>query len=39
MKRIFPFDLARGNAQLLETLRRRFFNRPIDWEKEWGLKK
>jgi hypothetical protein len=28
--------LARGNAQLLETLRRRFEQGPIDWEKEWG---
>jgi len=31
--------LARGNAQLLETLRRRFVDGPIDWEKEWGLAK
>jgi uncharacterized protein YndB with AHSA1/START domain len=31
--------LARGNAQLLDTLRRRFVNGPIDWEKEWGLTK
>jgi uncharacterized protein YndB with AHSA1/START domain len=31
--------LALGNAQLLETLRRRFVNGPIDWEKEWGLMK
>ena len=29
--------LAQGNAQLLETLRRRFVNGPIDWAKEWGL--
>ena len=28
--------LARGNAQLLETLRRRFVSGPIDWAKEWG---
>ncbi len=28
--------LAQGNAQLLETLRRRFVNGPIDWAKEWG---
>ena len=28
--------LAKGNAQLLETLRRRFVNGPIDWAKEWG---
>jgi uncharacterized protein YndB with AHSA1/START domain len=31
--------LAQGNAQLLETLRRRFVSGPIDWEKEWGLPK
>lgn len=30
--------LAEGNAQLLETLRRRFVNGPIDWAKEWGGK-
>jgi uncharacterized protein YndB with AHSA1/START domain len=29
--------LAAGNAQLLETLRRRFVEGPIDWNKEWGL--
>ena len=29
--------LARGNAQLLDTLHRRFVNGPIDWAKEWGL--
>lgn len=28
--------LAAGNVQLLETLRRRFVNGPIDWAKEWG---
>ena len=28
--------LATGNAQLLETLRRRFVNGPLDWAKEWG---
>jgi uncharacterized protein YndB with AHSA1/START domain len=28
--------LAGGNAELLETLRRRFVNGPIDWAKEWG---
>jgi uncharacterized protein YndB with AHSA1/START domain len=28
--------LARGNAQLLETLRRRFVSGPIDWAREWG---
>jgi uncharacterized protein YndB with AHSA1/START domain len=28
--------LAQGNAQLLETLRRRFVDGPIDWKKEWG---
>ncbi len=31
--------LARGNAQLLETLRRRFVSGPIDWAKEWGIAK
>jgi uncharacterized protein YndB with AHSA1/START domain len=29
--------LADGNAQLLETLRRRFVSGPIDFVKEWGL--
>jgi hypothetical protein len=29
--------LARGNAQLLDTLFRRFQNGPIDWNKEWGM--
>jgi uncharacterized protein YndB with AHSA1/START domain len=29
--------LARGNAQMLDTLRRRFVSGPIDWAKEWGL--
>ena len=28
--------LAKGNAELLETLRRRFVDGPIDWAKEWG---
>ncbi len=28
--------LASGNAQLLETLRRRFQSGPIDWAKEWS---
>jgi uncharacterized protein YndB with AHSA1/START domain len=28
--------LAQCNAQLLETLRRRFVDGPIDWKKEWG---
>ncbi|HEX4771579.1 MAG TPA: SRPBCC domain-containing protein [Bryobacteraceae bacterium] len=28
--------LAAGNAQLLETLQRRFEKGPIDWAKEWG---
>ncbi len=28
--------LAKGNTQLLETLRRRFVTGPIDWKKEWG---
>jgi uncharacterized protein YndB with AHSA1/START domain len=31
--------LAVGNAQLLETLRRRFESGPIDWGKEWGTTK
>ena len=31
--------LAEGNAQLLETLRRRFLEGPIDWQKEWGIAK
>jgi uncharacterized protein YndB with AHSA1/START domain len=31
--------LAKGNAQLLETVRRRFVNGPIDWAKEWGSAK
>jgi uncharacterized protein YndB with AHSA1/START domain len=31
--------LAQGNAQLLDTLRRRFVNGPIDWAEEWGIKK
>jgi len=31
--------LARGNAELLETLRRRFVSGPIDWKKEWGTGK
>jgi uncharacterized protein YndB with AHSA1/START domain len=30
--------LARGNVQLLETLRRRFVDGPIDWAKEWGTR-
>jgi uncharacterized protein YndB with AHSA1/START domain len=29
--------LARGNAQMLETLLRRFVSGPIDWAKEWGI--
>ena len=29
--------LAKGNPQLLETLRRRFVSGPIDWKKEWGI--
>jgi uncharacterized protein YndB with AHSA1/START domain len=29
--------LAAGNAQLLETLLRRFVNGPLDWHKEWGI--
>jgi uncharacterized protein YndB with AHSA1/START domain len=29
--------LASGNAELLETLRRRFVSGPIDWAKEWGI--
>jgi uncharacterized protein YndB with AHSA1/START domain len=28
--------LATGNMQLLETLRRRFVDGPLDWAKEWG---
>ncbi len=28
--------LAGGNAQMLETLKRRFVNGPLDWAKEWG---
>jgi uncharacterized protein YndB with AHSA1/START domain len=28
--------LAVGNAELLENLRRRFVEGPIDWDKEWG---
>jgi uncharacterized protein YndB with AHSA1/START domain len=28
--------LAQGNAQMLETLRRRFVSGPLDWAKEWG---
>jgi uncharacterized protein YndB with AHSA1/START domain len=28
--------LASGNAELLETLLRRFVNGPIEWAKEWG---
>jgi uncharacterized protein YndB with AHSA1/START domain len=28
--------LARGNADLLATLRRRFVDGPLDWNKEWG---
>jgi uncharacterized protein YndB with AHSA1/START domain len=28
--------LAKGNAELLETLLRRFVSGPIDWVKEWG---
>jgi len=31
--------LAQGNAQMLETLRRRFVSGPIDWAKEWGESK
>jgi uncharacterized protein YndB with AHSA1/START domain len=31
--------LAKGNAQLLETLRRRFVDGPLDWAKEWGSAK
>jgi uncharacterized protein YndB with AHSA1/START domain len=30
--------LAQGNAQLLDTLRRRFVDGPLDWAKEWGGK-
>lgn len=28
--------LAKGNAELLETLHRRFASGPIDWAKEWS---
>ncbi len=28
--------LASGNAELLETLNRRFVSGPLDWAKEWG---
>jgi len=31
--------LATGNAQLLETLRRRFQDGPIDWTKQFGAAK
>ena len=31
--------LAKGNAELLEALRRRFIEGPIDWVKEWGISK
>jgi uncharacterized protein YndB with AHSA1/START domain len=31
--------LAGGNEQLLETLKRRFVNGPLDWAKEWGSSK
>jgi uncharacterized protein YndB with AHSA1/START domain len=31
--------LSSGNAQLLESLRRRFVTGPFDWEKEWGIAK
>lgn len=31
--------LAGGNAQLLETLKRRFVSGPLDWAKEWGNSK
>lgn len=31
--------LAGGNSQLLETLRRRFVDGPLDWKKEWGISK
>ncbi len=31
--------LAVGNAQLLDTLGRRFKSGPIDWAKEWGSAK
>jgi uncharacterized protein YndB with AHSA1/START domain len=31
--------LAGGNAQMLETLKRRFVNGPLDWAKEWGASK
>ncbi len=30
--------LAKGNAQLLDILRRRFESGPIDWAKEWGAR-
>ena len=30
--------LADGNAQLLETRRRRFVSGPLDWAKEWGIR-
>jgi uncharacterized protein YndB with AHSA1/START domain len=30
--------LAKGNAELLETLRRRFIEGPIDWKREWGIR-
>jgi uncharacterized protein YndB with AHSA1/START domain len=28
--------LAGGNAEMLETLKRRFVSGPLDWAKEWG---
>ena len=31
--------LAKGNAQLLATLRRRFTDGPLDWDKEQGMPK
>jgi len=31
--------LATGNAQLLATLRQRFTDGPLDWEKQWGTPK
>ena len=31
--------LAVGNAQLLDTLRRRFESGPMDWDKQWGRTK
>ena len=31
--------LAGGNAELLQTLHRRFVSGPIDWAKEWGTSK